>query len=287
MAHSIPKVLERHDPTDDLLPVVFDSPHSGAIYPEDFQHALPRSLVRRAEDAFVNELYEAAPAHGATLLHALFPRAYIDPNRAPDDIDETLLEEPWPDGLDPTSKVALGIGLIAKREPDGLVYDRKLSIAEVRHRLDQYYWPYHRELLRALDECHDRFAVVWHVNCHSMAAVSTEISPEGPGIERPDFCIGDRDGTTCDRAFTEVVVETLRALGYQVTVNDPYKGVELIRRYGDPTRGRHSLQIEVNRGLYMDEQRIERNGGFADLQRNITRLVGEICEFGRENIREG
>ncbi len=287
MPHSIPNVLVRHDPIGERLPVVFDSPHSGAIYPQDFRHALPRSLVRRAEDAFVNELYDAAPAQGAILLHALFPRAYIDPNRAPDDIDESLLEAPWPDGARPGPKVALGIGLIAKREPDGLVYDRKLSIAEVRHRLDRYYWPYHHELAGALDECHDRFDTVWHLNCHSMPAVSTELSPEGPGVERPDFCVGDRDGSTCDRAFTELVVETLRALGYEVTVNNPYKGVELIRRYSDPGRRRHSLQIEVNRGLYMDEQRIEPNGGFAVLQRNITRLIGEICEFARENLGEG
>ncbi len=284
MSHTIPNVLVCHDPIRDPIPVVFDSPHSGANYPDDFRHALPRSLVRRAEDAFVNELYESAPAYGATLLHALFPRAYIDPNRAPDDIDESLLEEPWPDGACPSPKVALGIGLIAKREPDGFLYDRKLSVAEVRNRLDRYYWPYHRELEHALDECHDRFDMVWHVNCHSMAAVSTEISPEGPGVERPDFCIGDRDGSTCDRAFTEVVVETLRALGYEVTVNDPYKGVELIRRYADPTRNRHSLQIEVNRALYMDEQRIERANGFARLQANLTRLIGEICEFARGQL---
>ncbi len=284
MRRTLEKVLERHDPTGEPLPVVFDSPHSGALYPQDFRHALPRALVRRAEDGFVNELYAAAPRHGATLLHALFPRAYIDPNRAPDDIDQSLLEEPWPGRIRPSSKVALGIGLIAKREPDGPVYDRKLSLTEVRHRLDDYYWPYHQALEQVLNERHDRFGAVWHVNCHSMAAVSTEISPEGPGVRRPDFCIGDRDGSTCAPALREVVVETLRALGYTVTVNDPYKGVELIRRYSDPARKRHSLQIEVNRGLYMDEQRIERNGGFAVLQANITRLIGEICEFARANL---
>jgi N-formylglutamate amidohydrolase len=226
MIHTVPDVLTRHDSLGDPAPVVFDSPHSGSTYPEDFDHALPRALVRRTADAFVNELYGDAPAHGATLVHALFPRAYIDPNRAPDDIDESLLDAPWPERANPGPKVALGIGLIAKREPGGLMYDRKLSVEEVRHR--------HRELEQQLNTRYNEWGAVWHVNCHSMHALSTDVSPEGPGVARADFCIGDRDGTTCDRAFTELVVETLEAMGYSVTVNDPYKGVELTPDRGEP-----------------------------------------------------
>jgi N-formylglutamate amidohydrolase len=284
MDHVVANILARHDPVGEPAAVIFDSPHSGRIYPDDFGHALPRALVERTGDAFVNELYEAAPRCGATLLHALFPRAYIDPNRAPDDIDESLLDAPWPDGARPGPKVALGIGLIAKREPGGSMYDRKLTVEELRHRLDKYYWPYHRELERLLNERHARWGVVWHVNCHSMHAVSTEVSPEGPGVSRPDFCIGDRDQSTCDDAFTELIVDTLRSMGYSVTVNDPYKGVELIRRYADPANGRHSVQIEVNRALYMDQDRIERNGGFDDLQANISKLVETICSFARTQV---
>ncbi len=285
MIHTLPDVLARHDPLGDPAPVVFDSPHSGSLYPEDFDHALPRAWVHRTADAFVHELYGEAPALGATLVHALFPRAYIDPNRAPDDIDESLLAGPWPERVNPGPKVALGIGLIAKREPGGLMYDRKLSVQEVRHRLDNYYWPYHRELEHQLNARRGEWGAVWHVNCHSMYAVSTDVSPEGAGVARPDFCIGDRDGSTCDGAFTELVVETLRAMGYRVTVNDPYKGVELIRRYSDPASERHSLQIEVNRALYMDQERVERNGGFATLQENLTGLVRAICDFARVQSR--
>jgi N-formylglutamate amidohydrolase len=281
MDHVVANVLARHDPLGEPAAVIFDSPHSGRIYPDDFDHALPRALVERTGDAFVNELYEAAPRYGATLLHALFPRAYIDPNRAPDDIDESLLDAPWPDGAKPGPKVALGIGLIAKREPGGLMYGRKLTVDEVRRRLDNYYWPYHRELERLLNECHARWGTVWHVNCHSMHAVSTEVSPEGPGVNRPDFCIGDRDRSTCDGAFTEVIVDTLRTMGYSVTVNDPYKGVELIRRYSNPANARHSVQIEVNRALYMHQDSIERNGGFDDLQANLAKLVKAVCRFAR------
>lgn len=284
MDHIVANVLARHDPVGEPTAVIFDSPHSGRIYPDDFDHALPRALVERTADAFVNELYEAAPRCGATLLHALFPRAYIDPNRAPDDIDESLLDAPWPDHAKPSPKVALGIGLVAKREPGGLMYKRKLTVDELRQRLDNYYWPYHRELERLLSERHASWGAVWHVNCHSMHAVSTEVSPEGPGVSRPDFCIGDRDQSTCDNAFTEMIVDTLRAMGYSVTVNDPYKGVELIRRYADPGNGRHSVQIEVNRALYMDQDRIERNGGFDELQTNISNLVEAICSFARAQV---
>jgi N-formylglutamate deformylase len=218
------------------------------------------------------------------LLHALFPRAYVDPNRAPDDIDESLLDTPWPDGANPGPHAARGIGLIAQREPEGLMYDRKLTVAEVRQRLDKYYWPYHRELEGLLSKCHARWGAVWHVNCHSMHAVSTEVSPEGPGVSRPDFCIGDRDQSTCDSSFTEMIVDTLRAMGYSVTVNDPYKGVELIRRYSDPVNARHSVQIEVNRALYMDQNRVERNGGFDALQAGIGKLVEAICSFARAQV---
>ncbi|MFQ5934845.1 MAG: N-formylglutamate amidohydrolase [Acidiferrobacterales bacterium] len=284
MSHTITNVLERHDANGDLAPAVFDSPHSGTVYPSDFGHALPRNALRRAEDAFVDKLYQAVPSHGASLLCALFPRSYVDPNRAADDIDESLLDGPWPDGVRPGPKVALGIGLIARREPGGSVYDRKLTVAEVQQRLNHYYWPYHRELERLLNQTYDQHGGVWHVNCHSMPAVSTVISPEGPGVKRPDFCIGDRDGTTCDSAFTAIVAETLHGMGYAVTVNDPYKGVEIVRRYSDPRNARHSLQIEVNRGLYMDEDSIEMNHGFTALQKNLGRLIEAICNFAREQL---
>lgn len=284
MVHTIPDLLERHDPEGEHAPVAFDSPHSGSVYPDDFKHALPRSAVRRAEDAFVDRLYRRAPAHGASLLCALFARSYIDPNRAPDDIDESLLDAPWPDGINPGPKVTLGVGLIPKREPGGLMYDRKLTVAEVRCRLDNYYWPYHRELERMLNAVHARYQAVWHVNCHSMSSVSTDVSPEGPGVARPDFCVGDRDGTTCDPAFTEMITETLRSMRYSVTVNDPYKGVELIRRYSDPSNGRHSVQIEVKRGLYMDEEKLKIDDGFATLRNNLGRLVEAICDFARAQV---
>ena len=284
MSHLIQGVLERFDPEGSFAPVVFDSPHSGNVYPEDFGHSIEQIYLRHTEDAFVDELFADAPEHGATLLCALFPRSYIDANRAPDDIDPTVLDGEWPYNANPGEKARLGIGLIPTREPGGVVYDRTLSVEEAMRRLDDFYWPYHRELERALDRAQQRGGAFWHVNCHSMPAVSTNVSPEGPGVPRPDFCLGTRDGTTCDSGFTECVESCLKSMGYTVTVDDPYKGVELVRRYSDPLRGRHSLQVEINRRLYMDEANVARSPQFDDFRADITRLIGSVCEYARARM---
>lgn len=284
MIYLIPDVLERIEPDAGFAPVVFDSPHSGNVYPDDFGHAIDRIHLRRTEDAFVDELFADAPAKGATLLRALFPRSYVDANRSPDDIDPAMLSGSWPYLANPGEKAKLGIGLIPNREPGGMVYDRLLSVEEATRRLDDYYWPYHRALEEALDRAQLQAGSFWHVNCHSMPAVSTSVSPEGPGVPRPDFCIGTRDGTTCDIEFAELVEGFLTGQGYRVTIDDPYKGVELVRRYSDPLRGRHSLQLEINRRLYMDEPAIVTNQGFAALKADMTELIETVCEFASARV---
>lgn len=284
MSYVLPDIVERFDPEGPFAPVVFDSPHSGNIYPEDFGHSIERTHLRRTEDAFVDELFADAPTCGATLICALFPRSYVDPNRSPDDIDPSMLAGEWPYRANPGEKARLGIGLIPSREPGGVVYDRLLSVDEACHRIDDYYWPYHRELEWALDRAQQRGGAFWHINCHSMPAVSTSVSPEGSGVPRPDFCLGTRDGTTCDSSLTELVESFLVGLGYSVTIDDPYKGAELVRRYSDPTHGRHSLQIEINRRLYMDEVSISKGEGFAAFRADIGRLVEAVCEFARPRI---
>ena len=288
MKKLIPGVLERLDPNplSEPVPVVFDSPHSGNIYPADFNHALPELVIRRTEDAFVDELYSDAPQFGATLLHALFPRCYIDPNRRANDIDENLLTAPWPADAKPGPKVKLGIGLIRSIAVNEAIYDRQLSVAEVQNRLHAYYYPYHQELANTLTTKHQCFGAVWHINCHSMRSRSGAVSPEGPAKQRNfDFCLGDRDGRSCEPEFTELVAATLRGLGYKVWVNKPYKGVELVSRYSDPSEQRHSLQIEINRSLYMNEYHIERSTDFAEFKVHIGQLVKAICEYAREQSK--
>ncbi|WP_291295131.1 N-formylglutamate amidohydrolase [Elioraea sp.] len=282
--HIVPGVLVRHDsprgaPT---VPVVFDSPHSGRFYPEDFGAALPVVALRSAEDAFVDELFAAAPDHGAVLLAALFPRSYIDVNRAPDDIDPRLIEGEWPVALKPGPKSELGIGLIRRAIAPGLfIYDRKLSVVEVEKRIARYWRRYHAALKGALDRAHRAHGAVWHVDCHSMKSVANGMTPDAAGTRRPDIVLGDRDGTSCEPAFTRLVKETLERFGFQVAVNDPYKGAEIVRRSGDPARGRHSLQVEIRRDLFMNEAMHVRNEGFARVQAAMGDLAAAVCDYAR------
>jgi len=277
---------DRTEPTAAPVPVVLDSPHSGTVYPEDFRPAVPMSALRQAEDAFVDELYACGPRHGATLIAARFPRSYIDPNRSLLDVDTSLIDAPWPGPAAATRKTALGIGLIWRVLDTGEpIYARKLSVDEVRRRITDFHQPYQKAVKDALDATHAHFGAVWHVNCHSMPAVSSAISEEGPGKLRPDFVLGDRDGTTCEPGFTAFVAGLLTDMGYDVKVNDPYKGVELVRAFSDPTAGRHSLQIEVNRRLYLNEETREPNEGFARTRADLAGLIARLAEFARAEAR--
>jgi N-formylglutamate deformylase len=275
---TVPPFL-RHGPESVALPLVLDSPHSGEHYPEDFDHAPPRAVVRQAEDTHVARLYRAATGAGATLIEATFPRAYIDVNRSLVDLDALLLADDWPDPVTPSRKTAQGIGLVWRIARGGApMYDRKLTAAEVRGRIDRWYHPYHAALATELDTLHRAFGAVWHLNCHSMPAVG-DANADDPGRVRADFVLGDRDGTTCAPAFTSLVAETVRGMGYTVAVNDPYKGVELVRRHGRPAERRHSLQIEIKRTLYMDEDSLEPNAGYARLERDLARLMDVVAGF--------
>jgi N-formylglutamate amidohydrolase len=263
-----------------VVPVVFDSPHSGSNYPSDFNHVVPMEKIRRAEDMYVEELFGSAPQFGATLIAALFPRSYIDPNRSLQDLDPELLTETWPDPIRPGEKARLGHGLIWRLcPPDMNLYIEKLSPDVVRTRIEQYWRPYHDALREALDGLYERFDAVWHINCHSMPSATRGPFLNGGG--QADFVLGDRDGTTASPDFLHLVRDTLRGLGYSVKVNDPYKGVELVRAYSNPGRGRHSLQIEINRALYMDEVTFERLPQFVDLKNSLDRVIEAICDYVR------
>lgn len=281
----LPGILVRYEPAANVLPapVVFDSPHSGYAYPADFDHAVPRDLLRRAEDAFVDDLYEGAPERGAGFLKALFPRAYIDPNRHEDEIDAAMLAEPWPRPLRASEKAEMGLGLVRRLIKGRVeIYDRPLRVSEIMARIESYHRPYFAELEAMLDARVATFGAVWHVNCHSMRTTGRH---QGKSIPRDDFVLGDREGASCDPAFTDFVAERLRAMGYSVKLNHPFKGAELVERFGRPWQGRHSLQIEVNRGLYMDEDRIEKHDGFSALKANIEGLMDEICAFARGQVK--
>ena len=278
----LPGVFERHDPLSAAAaPVVYDSPHSGRLYPEDFGHAAPLALLRRAEDAFVDELLADAPGEGIWLLAALFPRSYIDPNRHEADIDETLLAEPWPHGAEPSGRSERGLGLLRRLlSPQLPIYDRMLAVTEVEGRIAGFYRPYHAELKSMLDSAHARFGAVWHINWHSMKAVG-----RGRGaLARADFVLGDLDGAACAPAFTALVRHRLMAMGYSVRLNDPFKGAELVTRYSNPRRARHSLQIEINRRLYLDEAAVAKTAGFDRLRSDLRSLMSAVAGFARASL---
>lgn len=281
MKQSKPGVFDLWLPARRTAPVVFDSPHSGADYPTDFETIAPAARLRRAEDMFVEELFGAAPDRGAVLLAARFPRSYIDPNRSEYDLDRRLIDGAWSGPVSVTEKSRLGHGLIWRLcPPDLAIYDRKLTANEVRARIDGYYRPYHRALADAIDRVRNRFGVVYHVNCHSMPTVSAPTVVDARDVRRrADFVLGDREGTSCAADFRDMVRDTLEAMGYAVALNDPYKGVELIAAYSKPDDGRHSLQIEINRALYMDEERFERGPGFEKLKADIDTLTAAICDY--------
>ncbi len=264
-----------HAPAGAAIALVLDSPHSGESYPADFDHAPPRADVRQAEDTHVATLWRGALAHGATLVEATFPRAYIDPNRSLADIDTALFAagDAWPHPLAPSRKTEQGIGLVWRLARHGVpMYARALRVDEVARRIEHYWRPYQQALATAIDARHREFGTVWHVNCHSMPAVGDALADD-PGRARADFVLGDRDGTTCGAEFTTFVRDFFVARGYSVAVNDPYKGVEIVRTHGRPAEGRHSLQIEINRKLYMDEASLAMHAGARPLAANLDRFV--------------
>lgn len=272
-------VLSR--PRGTPVPVVFDSPHSGCAYPADFRPVATRAEVLTSWDAHVEELWRGVTATGATLLSAVFPRAYVDPNRAAEDIDLTMLAEPWPGQVTPSGYGRRGMGVVRRCAVPGVaMYRRPLSLTEVRHRLRSYHVPYRRVLREIIDRVWLRYGAVWHFNCHSMKSRTGAASGA-----RPDFAIGDRDGTTAPRALTAWVADFFRDRGYRVQINQPYRGGDIVRAHGQPRHRRYSLQIEINRALYMDETTFARGPRFRAVQADLTafaRAVGvrAVAEVG-------
>lgn len=263
--------------------VVLDSPHSGVSYPEDFGHCVDVAVLRTAEDTHVEKLYDFAPALQVAWIEALFPRSYLDANRNVTEIDATLLDGPWPDPLDTDpatlAKVKLGKGLIWRCTDEGLpLYDRKLTVAEVRSRIDNCWKPYHQAVASAIEAAHARHGYSIHINCHSMPAIASKFATGFPGMVHADFVIGDRDGSTSDPRLSQRLCTFLAGLGYSVEYNHPYKGVELVRRYGDPASHRHGIQVEVNRRLYMDETTLEPTVGFDRLRADLKAMVTMLLE---------
>lgn len=278
-----PVIVSRPGAGTMAIPLVFDSPHSGLEYPADMKPSLATNILRRSEDTFVDQLFKGVDQLGAVMVEATFPRCYIDPNRTTEDIEITALADVWTGTVKPSIKTNRGTGLVwTKIGGVHPIYDRKLTAAEVQGRIDNYWAPYHETLAAEIERLYADFGGIWHINCHSMPARGDETTEDGP-VDRADFVLGDRDGTTCAAAFTETVRDFLAGRGYDVAVNWPMKGVELVRKHGRPDENRHSLQIEINRRLYMDEIALTKNDRYDETAAVIADMTAAIATFVRSN----
>jgi len=269
-------------------PLVIDSPHSGTHYPADFRPACPLPLLRMAEDTHVDRLWSFAPGLGAAVVCAKFPRSYIDANRALEEMDPELLASPWPGPVSHSPKVRLGKGLVWRVLDDGTpIYDRPLTVGEVQRRISRCWMPYHAAVKQAVDEAHRRHGCVVHLNCHSMPSVAGAYATEHPFQAHPDMVLGDRDGSTASPWLTRWIELFLNSRGYTVSINHPYKGVELVRLHGRPQANRHSVQLEVNRRLYMDENTLEIHSGFETLQNTLRELAQALTEKASRDAGNG
>jgi N-formylglutamate amidohydrolase len=268
-------------------PFVFNSPHSGQTYPRAFLSAsrLDTMTLRRSEDTFVDELFSGVVDLGAPLMHARFPRAFVDVNREAYELDPTMFDGRLPSFANTRSmRVAGGLGTIARIVADGEeIYGTPISVAEGLDRIERYYKPYHQDLRSLIDQASRKFGTAVIIDCHSMP--SSRVTQESR--RRPDFVLGDRYGTSCTSILTDVAQETLQRLGYTVARNKPYAGGFITETYGNPSDGLHALQIEINRSLYMDEIRYARAGGFAWLVADITHVCRRMMSISVEALRPG
>jgi N-formylglutamate amidohydrolase len=264
--------------------VVFASPHSGRHYPAEFlaSSVLDERTIRTSEDAFVDQLLDGVSALGAPLIAARAPRAFIDLNRAPDELDPALVEGVRPVAHNP--RVSSGLGVIPRVVSGGrAIYRGKLSRAEAEERIATWWRPYHGRLQSLLDETRTEFGEAVLVDFHSMPHEAID-SLASSGARRPDIVIGDRFGATAHPMVVERIEEAFERAGLRVMRNAPFAGAFIAQTYGRPSRRQHAVQIEVDRSLYMNEQEIRPNGNFNGFKRLLGEVLAEITRAGRGRL---
>lgn len=273
------------EPAESRGAVMFNSPHSGRLYPRAFlaSSRLDLPTLRRSEDSFVDELVAGVVTRGYPLMRAHFPRCYVDVNREPYELDPRMFDGRLPSFANTRSmRVAGGLGTVARVVGDAQeIYDQRISVDDALRRIESLYKPYHRALRKLFTRAHSDFGAAVLIDCHSMpsAAGSRDDRP------RADVVIGDRYGTSCVPAVAEVAERILRSQGYSVSRNKPYAGGFITEHYGNPAAGLHAVQIEFNRALYMDERTHERIAGFRRLAADIEMLADEIAAIPLEELR--
>ncbi len=283
---------EELDPPFEILepaewrgPVIFNSPHSGSIYPREFLRAtrLDFQALRRSEDSFVDELFAGVVKRGHPLMRAHFPRCYVDVNREPYELDPRMFDGRLPSFANTRSmRVAGGLGTVARVVGDAQeIYNQRIPVDDAIRRIENLYKPYHRALRRLFTRVQRDFGAAVLIDCHSMPSTA------GARDERPraDVVIGDRYGTSCGPSVGDTVESALRELGYSVSRNKPYAGGFITEHYGNPAAGLHAVQLELNRGLYMDERRHERSPAFQQLAADLELLADRLAAMPLEDLR--
>jgi N-formylglutamate amidohydrolase len=266
-------------------PVVFNSPHSGSVYPHAFLTAtrLDVTTLRRSEDSFVDELIAGVVGRGYPLMRAHFPRCYVDVNREPYELDPRMFDGRLPSFANTRSmRVAGGLGTVARVVGDAQeIYGARIPVDDAIRRIEGLYKPYHRALRRLFTRLHRAFGAAVLIDCHSMPSTASA-KDERP---RADIVLGDRYGTSCVPAVVEMVEVTLRGRGYAVSRNKPYAGGFITEHYGNPAAGLHAIQLELNRALYMDERRYERSASFARVAADLEALAEAVGAIPEQELR--
>src|ERR1700719_411612 len=277
--------FEALEPAECRGPVLFNSPHSGRIYPRAFllTSRLDLATLRRSEDSFVDDLIAGIAARGHPIMKAHFPRCYVDVNREPYELDPRMFDGRLPSFANTRSmRVAGGLGTVARVVGDAQeIYDQRIPVDDALRRIEGLYKPYHRALRKLVTRIHRDFGSAVLVDCHSMPSTA------GPKDERPraDIVLGDRYGTSCVAVIADTVEVALRERGYTVSRNKPYAGGFITEHYGNPTAGLHSVQLEINRALYMDERRFERSKSFSTVAQDLETISDRLNEIALQELR--
>lgn len=274
----VPPPFEIVEPAQWRAPIIFNSPHSGSVYPAEFLNASRIDLValRRSEDSFMDELIEGLSARGLPVVRVNFPRSYVDVNREPYELDPRMFTGRLPSFANTRSmRVAGGLGTIPRVVGDGQeIYRERLNVDEALSRIEALYKPYHRALRRLINKAHQAFGTVVVIDCHSMPSIG--VSRDEP--RRPDIVIGDRYGTSCAPLLPDLVEDIMSGRGYSIGRNKPYAGGFITEHYGNPASGLHTVQLELNRAIYMDERRRERGPRFAQVIADFAALADALAD---------
>jgi N-formylglutamate amidohydrolase len=280
----LPPPFEIVEPAVWRAPIIFNSPHSGSVYPAEFLKIsrIDLTSLRRSEDSFMDELIAGVSNLGFPTVGVNFPRSYVDVNREPYELDPRMFSGRLPSFANTRSmRVAGGLGTIPRVVGDGQeIYSERITVDDALGRIEQLYKPYHRALRRLINKAHRAFGTVIVVDCHSMPSVG--VSREEP--RRPDVVIGDRYGTSCAPVLTDTVEETMGRLGYSIGRNKPYAGGFITEHYGNPASGLHTIQLELNRAVYMDERRRTRSERFAQVAHDFTVLAEVLAALPLDGL---